>query len=89
MSRGPYGVTGADLGALALERTVKTGVRRGARVRHRRAGWTGTVTFSGVHYAHTTTGDKPRVTRDDERSGNYSPDRLEIIGWVMLEEPQS
>lgn len=87
MTRGPYGVTGADLGALATERTVRTGIRRGARVRHKRQGWTGTVTFSAVHYAHLTTGAKPRVSRDDERIGNYSPANLEVVGWVMLEEP--
>lgn len=87
MNRGPYGVTGADLGALTAERAVKTGIRRGARVRHRRAGWTGTVTFSGCHYVHTTTGEKPRVWRDDERTGNYAPSNLELVGWVMLEEP--
>lgn len=87
MARRTYGETGADLDALALERTLKTGIRRGARVRHRRAGWTGTVSFSGCHYAHTTTGEKPRVMRDDERTGNYAPANLELVGWAMLEEP--
>lgn len=80
-------MSGEDSPAVALERTVTEGLRRGARVRHRVRGWEGTVYFSAIHYAGTTKAETVRVARDDDdRIGNYVPRNLEVIGWVDFED---